>query len=301
MAVDRILSHFVKMSSLLVLFVCCCYFVAIHADHNDTIFTLEALLHKTNKNIQEMEQEFEAQKKEVEAVKKSCSVEIGKLNLVENDENAELKKEIDILKSLKAEFIVIESEEIHTKRLITTEKNNLKKIKFELTLMLGYTQFLKERRHSNKAAICSELMNTKSELSTRHGEATIIILHNELNLANNKLEQLKNRIKEHNMGMREIKELCNKGIKDLKEEAACVIVDINKAKESIQKLKALREVKNAKLKTIIKGLDDVVKLEKALNGQFESESLALKRFESDEACYKALHNDVVRQFRIYNG
>lgn len=177
------------MSSLSVLLVCCCYFVAVIADHNDTITALERLIHKTNKNIEETERAYEAKRKEVVAVKKLCLEDIGTLKLREKAENDEFKKDIDVLKSLKAEFIVIEAEQLHTNILTIKEKNIFKKMKFELTLTLSYTNFLKERRQSNKYSICSELMNSRSELSARNGEATVMILQNERNLANNKLEQ----------------------------------------------------------------------------------------------------------------
>lgn len=84
---------------------------------------------------------------------------------------------------------MIEAEQLHTNKLTTKEKNIFKKMKFELTLTLSYTNFLKERRQSNKYSICSELMNSRSELSAHNGEAMVMILQNELNLASNKLEQ----------------------------------------------------------------------------------------------------------------
>lgn len=142
-------------------------------------------------------------------------------------------------------------------------------------------------------------MNSRSELSARNGEATVIILQNELNLANNKLEQVKNRVEEQNIALREIKDLCKKGIEDLTAEVARLNKDIEKAKESTQKLKSLRDIEKGKLRDIMKELDSVVKLEKALAEQFVKESLALKQYEADEACYKGLHNDVARHFSIY--
>lgn len=85
------------MSSLSVLLVCCCYFVAVIADHNDTITALERLIHKTNKNIEETERAYEAKRREVVAVKKLCSEDIGTLKLGEKAENDEFKKTLTFL------------------------------------------------------------------------------------------------------------------------------------------------------------------------------------------------------------